>query len=73
MSDRLPCFEVLRSGIRYGKLVSVGAVGAACETTVRVVLTETFGILPEIASLEGVETTILVIFDINVHWAFAKE
>ena len=63
----------LLSGVRFGKFVSVGAVGAACDTAVLVVLTEVFGVLPEIATLVGIETAILVMFAINEHWTFAGE
>jgi putative flippase GtrA len=73
MSDRLPRLDALRSRVRFGKFVSVGAVGAACDTAVLVVLTEVFGVLPEIATLVGIETAILVMFAINEHWTFAGE
>jgi putative flippase GtrA len=65
--------EALRSRIRFGKFVSVGVVGAACDTAVLVVLTEVFGVLPEVATLVGIETAILVMFAINEHWTFAEE
>ena len=61
----------LLSGVRFGKFVSVGAIGAACDTTVLVVLTEAFGVLPEIATLVGIETAILVMFAVNERWTFA--
>ena len=73
MGDRQSRIGALRSRIRFGKFVSVGAAGAACDTTVLVVLTEAFGILPEIATLVGIETAILVMFAINEHWTFAGE
>jgi len=65
--------DALRSRIRFGKFVSVGAIGATCDTTVLVVLTEVFGVLPEIATLVGIETAILVMFTINERWTFAGE
>lgn len=64
--------EIL-SGIRFGKFVSVGAIGAVCDTSVLLVLTEVMGVLPEIATLIGIETAILVMFLINEHWTFADE
>lgn len=64
--------EIL-SGIRFGKFVSVGAIGAVCDTTVLLVLTEGLGVLPEIATLIGIETAIIVMFLINEHWTFADE
>ncbi len=73
MSDRLPRLDALRSRVRFGKFVSVGAVGAACDTAVLVVLTEVFGVLAEIATLVGIETAILVMFAINESWTFAGE
>ena len=66
-------FKALRSRVRFGKFVSVGAFGAACDTTVLVVLTEAFGVLPEIATLVGIETAILVMFALNERWTFAGE
>jgi putative flippase GtrA len=65
--------DALRSRVRFGQFVSVGVVGAACDTTVLLVLTEVFGVLPEIATLIGIETAILVMFTINEHWTFAGE
>jgi putative flippase GtrA len=70
MSD---AFEALRSRVRFGKFVSVGVVGAVCDTTVLVVLTEVFGVLPELATLAGIETAILVMFAVNERWTFAGQ
>ncbi|PSQ18881.1 sugar translocase [Halobacteriales archaeon QS_8_69_26] len=64
-------FEELVSGVRFGQFVSVGVVGAVCDTTVLVVLTEVFGVLPELATLAGIETAILVMFLLNDNWTFA--
>ncbi len=61
------------SGIRFGKFVSVGAIGAVCDTSVLLVLTEALGVLPEIATVIGIEVAILVMFLINEHWTFADE
>jgi putative flippase GtrA len=66
-------FEALLSGVRFGQFVSVGVVGAVCDTTVLVVLTEVFGVLPEIATILGIETAILVMFAINDNWTFDAE
>ncbi len=66
-------FDALRSRIRFGKFVSVGVIGAVCDTTVLVVLTEVLNVLPEIATLVGIETAILVMFTINENWTFADE
>ncbi|MFC6862453.1 GtrA family protein [Halomicroarcula sp. GCM10025817] len=66
-------FEALVSGVRFGQFVSVGVVGALCDTTVLVVLTEVFGVLPEIATILGIETAILVMFAINDNWTFDAE
>jgi putative flippase GtrA len=65
--------DALRSRVRFGQFVSVGIVGAVCDTTVLVVLTEVVGVLPEIATLVGIETAILVMFAINENWTFAGE
>jgi len=63
----------LKSGVRFGKFVSVGAIGAAFDVAVLVTLTEGLGVLPEVATLVGIETAILVMFLINEHWTFAGE
>jgi putative flippase GtrA len=63
----------LRSSVRFGKFVSVGAIGAVVDTTLLVVLTEAFGVLPELATIVGIESAILVMFAINERWTFAEE
>ncbi len=63
--------DALRSRVRFGKFVSVGVVGAVCDTTVLVTLTQ-LGVLPEVATLVGIETAILVMFAINENWTFAE-
>ena len=63
--------DALRSRVRFGKFVSVGLVGAVCDTTVLVTLTQ-LGVLPEVATLVGIETAILVMFAINENWTFAE-
>jgi putative flippase GtrA len=65
--------QSLLSGVRFGKFVSVGIVGAVCDTTVLLVLSEGFDVLPEVATLLGIETAILVMFLINDRWTFAEE
>lgn len=65
--------DALRSRIRFGKFVSVGIVGAVCDMSMLVFLTEFLNVLPEIATLIGIETAILVMFAINEHWTFADE
>jgi len=64
--------QSLLSGVRFGKFVSVGVVGAVCDTTVLMILSEGFGVMPEIATLAGIETAILVMFLINDNWTFAR-
>ena len=61
----------LLSGARFGKFVSVGAVGAVCDTVVLVTLKQVVGAPPELAWLAGVETAIIVMFLINENWTFA--
>ena len=55
---------------RFGKFVSVGAVGAAFDTIVLLTLVEVFGLLEEAAVLVGIETAILVMFTLNEGWTF---
>jgi putative flippase GtrA len=64
--------DALRSRVRFGQFVSVGVVGAVCDTTVLIALTS-LGVLPEIATLAGIETAILIMFAINENWTFAGE
>jgi putative flippase GtrA len=64
-------FEALVSGVRFGQFVSVGVVGLICDTAVLLTLTEGFGVLPELATLAGIETAILVMFVANERWTFA--
>jgi putative flippase GtrA len=70
---RLGRLEALSSGVRFGQFVSVGAVGAVVDTLVLVVLAEGLGLLPELATLVGIETAILVMFAVNERWTFAGE
>jgi len=61
----------LLSGVRFGKFASVGVVGAAVDTSILVALTQ-LGVLPEVATLVGIETAILMMFAINDRWTFAE-
>ncbi|WP_135362653.1 GtrA family protein [Halosimplex halophilum] len=61
----------LVSGIRFGKFVSVGVVGALCDTAVLVFLSEVLKASATLAWAAGVETAILVMFLINENWTFA--
>jgi len=63
--------RALASRVRLGKFVSVGAVGAVCDTTVLLVLVQVFGVLEEAATLAGIETSIVVMFLLNEHWTYA--
>ena len=65
--------DALRSRLRFGKFVSVGVIGAVADTTVLVILSEILGVLPEIATLAGIETAILLMFAINERWTFADQ
>jgi putative flippase GtrA len=62
----------LLSGVRFGKFVSVGIVGAVFDTAVFLSLTQ-LGVVPELATLVGIETAILVMFAVNERWTFADE
>lgn len=68
--DRL---AALASGVRFGQFVSVGAIGAVVDTIVLLTLAEGLGLLPELATLAGIETAILVMFAVNERWTFADE
>lgn len=73
MLDALrPRLRALRSGVRFGQFVSVGAVGAVCDNAVLGALLH-LGFAPEVAKLAGAETAIVVMFLINEHWTFAGE
>lgn len=71
--DRLGRLDALASGVRFGQFVSVGAVGAVVDTLVLVTLVEGFGVVPELATIVGIETAILVMFTVNERWTFAGE
>ncbi len=63
----------LLHGVRFGKFVSVGVVGAVVDVTVFMLLAEAGLLPPELATLVGIETAILVMFTVNEHWTFADE
>jgi putative flippase GtrA len=65
--------DSLLSGVRFGKFVSVGAVGAVFDLTVSSALILVFGVLAEYAKLVGAEVAIVVMFFINEHWTFSEE
>jgi putative flippase GtrA len=62
----------LASGVRFGKFVSVGAVGAAFDVTTTTALIVGFGVLGEYAKLVGAEVAIIVMFAINERWTFSE-
>jgi putative flippase GtrA len=65
--------EALLSGVRFGKFVSVGAVGATFDLAVSTLLILQFGVVGEVAKVAGAEVAIVVMFFINEHWTFAEE
>jgi putative flippase GtrA len=73
MIDALrPRLRALRSGVRFGQFVSVGAFGAVCDNAVLGTLLH-FGVAPELAKLAGAETAIVLMFLVNEHWTFANQ
>jgi len=64
--------EALASGVRFGKFVSVGAVGAAFDIATTTALIVGFGVLGEYAKLVGAEVAIVVMFAINERWTFSE-
>ena len=75
MSDRsLPAsLDALVSGVRLGKFVSVGAVGAVFDTAVLTGLRLGLGAPKLVAKAAGIETAIVVMFLVNEHWTFRGE
>ncbi|MFO7925761.1 MAG: GtrA family protein [Halobacteriota archaeon] len=71
MIDLTEIGEALYAPFRFGRFVSVGAVGAVCDNAVLLTLT-TFGVLPELAKFVGIETAIAVMFVLNERWTFAE-
>ena len=62
--------ETLYAPFRFGRFVSVGAVGAVCDNVVLLALA-TAGMTPELAKFIGIETAIAVMFVLNERWTFA--
>jgi putative flippase GtrA len=65
-------FDALFSGVRFGKFVSVGALGAVFDVTTTTALIVFLGVLGEYAKLVGAEVAIVVMFVVNEHWTFAE-
>jgi len=59
--------ETLYAPFRFGRFVSVGAVGAVCDNAVLLALA-TAGVMPELAKFVGIETAIVVMFALNERW-----
>lgn len=64
--------RALATPAQFGKFVSVGAVGAVCDTLVLLVLVEGVGVQAELAALVGIEVSILVMFALNEGWTFRR-
>lgn len=62
----------LMSVTRFGKFVSVGAIGAVCDTVILLILVERVGLLEEVAVLIGIESSILIMFFINDNWTYSS-
>ena len=74
MSNRqIPYLDDLLHGVRFGKFVSVGAIGAAFDITTLIVLTELVELHWAIANAISIEVAILVMFTVNENWTFAGE
>ncbi|WP_136689687.1 GtrA family protein [Halorhabdus amylolytica] len=65
--------ESLLSGVRFGKFVSVGVIGAISDNAVLAVLGLVFAVPEMWAKAAGIETAILVMFAVNERWTFATE
>lgn len=63
----------LLSGLRFGRFVSVGVVGATAETIVLFVLTALVGVWAIFAKVVGAEVSITIMFLLNDRWTFAGE
>ena len=64
--------DALVSGVRFGKFVSVGAIGAVFDVTTTTALIVGLGVLGEYAKLVGAEVAIVVMFAINERWTFSE-
>lgn len=67
-ADRL---RELVSGLRFGQFLSVGALGAICDTLVLAAVVETTGIGPVYAKIASAEAAIVFMFVLNERWTFA--
>jgi len=63
----------LLSGVRFAEFASVGAVGAALDTTLLLVLAGPLGVATWLAKLASAEAAILLMFAVNERWTFADE
>jgi Predicted membrane protein len=63
--------DALFSRIRFGKFVSVGALGAVFDIMTTTALIVIFDLLDEYAKLVGAEIAIIVMFAVNERWTFA--
>lgn len=72
MSKDTAPLRALMSTTRFGKFVSVGAVGAICDTLILLLLVEKIGLLEEVAVLIGIESSILIMFLINDNWTYSS-
>lgn len=63
--------DELVSGTRFGKFLSVGAIGAVLDLSIASTLTLTGLLSPEWAKLVGAECAIVLMFLINDRWTFA--
>lgn len=68
-----PRVRELASGVRIGKFVSVGAVGAVFDNTVLTVIQLGTSLPTIVAKVAGIETAILVMFVVNDRWTFRDE
>lgn len=63
--------NALFSRIRFGKFISVGALGAVFDIMTTTALIVIFDLLDEYAKLLGAEVAIIVMFAVNERWTFA--
>ncbi len=73
MSDGVSRVDSLLSSVRFGKFVSVGAIGAVFDTVTFVTLDQFVGLPTAVATAIGIEVAILVMFTVNDNWTFAGE
>lgn len=73
MADTGEGLAALVSRARFGKFVSVGAAGAACDFTVLALLVELGVVGPTLGKVVSAEAAIVAMFAINDYWTFAGE